>query len=227
MYELYIDQELVFPDGSSMKSDELSDTPYAILKKVPCVIDVSKGITMAFSPLGPLAETFGIDVSQDDEKVVSELNAIRSAEYANSKLKAMTYSSVVSAAKFFAVSLPDEQAIEVADLYPEYEVDHAYKQNDRFQYNGSLYKVNQDHTSQAQWFPESPAPSRCIPISCLMSRATRFGSSLPVLMTLITRAMLCVIPIRMVSFISRLSMVTSGPRMPIRRAGRFIRRSKL
>ena len=153
MYELYIDQELVFPDGSSMKSDELSDTPYAILKKVPCVIDVSKGITMAFSPLGPLAETFGIDVSQDDETIVSELNAIRSAEYANSKLKAMTYSSVVSAAKLFAVSLPDEQAIEVADLYPEYEVDHAYKQNDRFQYNGSLYKVNQDHTSQAQWVP--------------------------------------------------------------------------
>ena len=153
MYELYIDQELVFPDGSSMKSDELSDTPYAILKKVPCVIDVSKGITMAFSPLGPLAETFGIDVSQDDKTIVSELNAIRSAEYANSKLKAMTYSSVVSAAKFFAVSLQDEQAIEVADLYPEYEVDHAYKQNDRFQYNGSLYKVNQDHTSQAQWVP--------------------------------------------------------------------------
>ena len=58
-----------------------------------------------------------------------------------------------TAIRFAALSFTDEQAVEVADLYPEFEFNHEYKQNDRFQYKGSLYKVNQDHTSQAQWVP--------------------------------------------------------------------------
>lgn len=51
------------------------------------------------------------------------------------------------------LDLDDEQALEVPDLYPVYEVDHAYKKDERFTYNGRLFKVNQDHTSAAQWVP--------------------------------------------------------------------------
>lgn len=47
------------------------------------------------------------------------------------------------------LDLDDEQALEVPDLYPVYEVDHAYKKDERFTYNGRLFKVNQDHTSAA------------------------------------------------------------------------------
>lgn len=153
MFELYTDQVLTFPDGSSKTKEELAGTPYEILTKVPSVIDVSLGITTAYYPLGPIAETYGIEQNDDPNVMVSELNAARSAEVSNAVVKNTSYSSLLSAAKMVALTFTDEQAVAVADLYPEYEVGHEYKQNDRFQYGHSLYKVNQAHTSQEQWVP--------------------------------------------------------------------------
>lgn len=153
MFELYTDQVLTFPDGSSKTREELAGTPYEILTKVPSVIDVSLGVTTAYYTLGPIAETYGIEQNDDPNVMVSELNAARSAEVSNAVVKNTSYSSLLFAAKMVALTFTDEQAIEVPDLYPEYELNHEYKQNDRFQYNGSLYKVNQGHTSQAQWVP--------------------------------------------------------------------------
>ena len=153
MFELYTDQVLTFPDGSSKTREELAGTPYEILTKVPSVIDVSLGVTTAYYPLGPIAETYGIEQNDDPNVMVSELNAARAAEVSNAVVKNTSYSSLLSAAKMVALTFTDEQAIEVPDLYPEYELNHEYKQNDRFQYNGSLYKVNQAHTSQEQWVP--------------------------------------------------------------------------
>lgn len=153
MFELYTDQVLTFPDGSSKTKEELAGTPYEILTKVPSVIDVSLGVTTAYYPLGPIAETYGIEQNDDPNVMVSELNAARSAEVSNAVVKNTSYSSLLSAAKMVALTFTDKQAIEVPDLYPEYELNHEYKQNDRFQYGGTLYKVNQAHTSQEQWVP--------------------------------------------------------------------------
>lgn len=154
MYELYTDQTMTFPDGSTKTKSELEGTPYAILLKVPCVIDVSMGITSAYSPLGPLADMYGISVDdRSPEEVVTEINAARARQIESQRLKSDTYASVLTSAKITAQSFTDEQAIEVPDLYPEFELDHQYKKDERFQYNGSLYKVNQDHTSQEQWVP--------------------------------------------------------------------------
>lgn len=153
MFELYTDQVLTFPDGSSKTKEELAGTPYEILTKVPSVIDVSLGITTAYYPLGPIAETYGIEQNDDPNVMISELNAARSAEVSNAVVKNTSYSSLLSAAKMVALTFTDEQAVKVADLYPEFEIGHEYKQNDRFQYGHSLYKVNQAHTSQAQWVP--------------------------------------------------------------------------
>lgn len=153
MFELYTDQVLTFPDGSSKTREELAGTPYEILTKVPSVIDVSLGITTAYYPLGPIAETYGIEQNDDPNVMVSELNAARSAEVSNAVIKNTSYSSLLSAAKMVALTFTDAQAIEVPNLYPEFELNHEYKQNDRFQYGGTLYKVNQAHTSQAQWVP--------------------------------------------------------------------------
>lgn len=64
------------------------------------------------------------------------------------------------ALQLFAGTLPEEQAIEVATIYPAYQAGTAYKAG---QYitcgtdgNGDpiLYKVVQDHTGQADWPPE-------------------------------------------------------------------------
>ena len=44
------------------------------------------------------------------------------------------------------------------DLYESYQVDKLYKVDDVFKYEGKLYKVIQEHTSQGDWIPsELPA----------------------------------------------------------------------
>lgn len=55
-----------------------------------------------------------------------------------------------------AQSLTDEQAIEVQPIYPEWSGDGAeYKKDYKVNYNEILYKVLQDHTSQADWTPDA------------------------------------------------------------------------
>ena len=56
-------------------------------------------------------------------------------------------------------TLTDEQAIECADIYPEWNGDgKQYAVGDRVTYNEKLYKVLQAHTSQTGWTPTA-APS--------------------------------------------------------------------
>ena len=61
--------------------------------------------------------------------------------------------SIEKAAKMIATTFTDSQALRVPDLYDPFEFGHEYKKDDRFTYNGILFKVNQDHTSQEQWIP--------------------------------------------------------------------------
>ena len=51
----------------------------------------------------------------------------------------------------------DEQACEVAVLYPEWREDIAYKVGERILYDDVLYKVLIAHTSQATWTPDVSA----------------------------------------------------------------------
>ena len=63
------------------------------------------------------------------------------------------------AASYVAETFTDEQALNVPTLYDNWTGDSAsYKTGKRLRYNGVLYKVLQDHTSQADWTPEA-APS--------------------------------------------------------------------
>lgn len=54
-----------------------------------------------------------------------------------------------------SVSLPDEDAIRAAELFPAWKADHKYSVGDRIRYAGKLYKVVQEHTSQADWLPDA------------------------------------------------------------------------
>lgn len=57
-----------------------------------------------------------------------------------------------------AGSLPEEEAVENIELFPEWIPDgHEYNPGDRVRYNGELYKVLQAHSSQDDWAPESAA----------------------------------------------------------------------
>lgn len=55
-------------------------------------------------------------------------------------------------------SLPDETALNVVSLYPAWEADIEYTTDFKVQYNITLYKCLQAHTSQADWTPTA-APS--------------------------------------------------------------------
>lgn len=50
-------------------------------------------------------------------------------------------------------TLSDEQAVITPVLFPVWQVNIAYKKGDRVRYNGKLYKVIQEHTSQINWEP--------------------------------------------------------------------------
>lgn len=67
------------------------------------------------------------------------------------------------ALQMFVRSLTDEEAMEVATVYPKYEVGKAYKLDDIFSYglndvqDPQLYRVVQDHTSAEEWIPSETA----------------------------------------------------------------------
>lgn len=62
-----------------------------------------------------------------------------------------------------AANLTDEQAMQIADLYPDWAAMKAYPENEIVKYGVNadgetqLYKVIQAHTSQADWTPDTAA----------------------------------------------------------------------
>lgn len=73
------------------------------------------------------------------------------------------------ALQMFAQSLTNEQALEIATVYPKYEEGKIYNVGEYFTYgvndvgDPQLYKVIQNHTSQADWIP-SDTPTLYEPI---------------------------------------------------------------
>lgn len=51
-------------------------------------------------------------------------------------------------------SATDEQALGSIQIYPTWQEDKAYISGERVRYNDILYKVLQNHTSQADWTPD-------------------------------------------------------------------------
>lgn len=54
-----------------------------------------------------------------------------------------------------SVTLDDETALTGVELFPAWIVGKAYAVNDRAQYDGTLYKCIQAHTSQSDWMPSA------------------------------------------------------------------------
>lgn len=67
------------------------------------------------------------------------------------------------ALQIFAATLTDEQAMEVATVYPAWEAGRSYAVGDIIRYGENatgdpqLYKVVQAHTSAAEWLPDATA----------------------------------------------------------------------
>lgn len=160
MYKLF-DREngtYTLPNGKIKTSSDLSTDPqYAVLFAKDCVVAVMDGVLSSYETLASFASHYGIDYetdSSDDPETVLALVLSKKKERDDlQEQNARLVPSMVKAASIVALSFTDEQALEVPDLYPVYEVDHAFKKDERFTYNGRLFKVNQAHTSAAQWVP--------------------------------------------------------------------------
>ena len=73
------------------------------------------------------------------------------------------------AVQMFCQTLTDEQAMEIATVYPVYAVGKAYKADEMFTYGTNdvgdpqLYRVVSEHTSQEDWMPDK-TPALYTPI---------------------------------------------------------------
>lgn len=54
-----------------------------------------------------------------------------------------------------ASTMTDATALTAVELFPMWTVGKAYAVSDRAQYNGTLYKCIQAHTSQSDWTPDA------------------------------------------------------------------------
>ena len=50
--------------------------------------------------------------------------------------------------------LEDKKALQYMEMYPLWQSDLSVKVNERYQYNGRLYKCVQAHTTQSDWTPD-------------------------------------------------------------------------
>lgn len=69
-----------------------------------------------------------------------------------SRQKALALRQLIEKA---SISLSDEDALNGIELFPSYQVGVTYTKDFRFNQNGKLYKVLQDHISQEDWKPDS------------------------------------------------------------------------
>ena len=144
------------PSGKKVTSSDLKvDPQYQILFEKDCIVDVEDSVITSIQLLSNFAKIYGLDYSSESRENAKDIfdQAIQKKNVAEASSLTPVQDIVRKAASFAALSFTDEQALEVPDLYPVYEVDHAYKKDERFTYNGRLFKVAQAHTSQEQWVP--------------------------------------------------------------------------
>ena len=156
MYELFEDNNAyIFPNGKTKTGGEIKlSGDFPILNSgLECVVNKNGGIVGSFSTLDEIKEQYGIFNETDKDIAINEINRLYLDAKHRQLMESTLSKTMVKAASFVALTFTDEQALEVPDLYPAYEVDHAYKKDERFTYNGRLFKVNQDHTSAEQWVP--------------------------------------------------------------------------
>ena len=66
----------------------------------------------------------------------------------------MNYKELKEYVKAARVTASDEVALQGLALYPYWKEGQAVKVDERYQHNGTLYRVIQAHTTQADWTPD-------------------------------------------------------------------------
>lgn len=104
----------------------------------------------------PLSESIG-DWEEISEDRANEIRQAKKAASGQAELQMQQFSQQMKLASMAinTMSLTDEQALEVKDLYPQWEdlIGQELAVGFKFQYAGQLYKVLQAHTAQSDWVP--------------------------------------------------------------------------
>lgn len=70
------------------------------------------------------------------------------------KVKAMQILTAETKANINTMKMSNTEALSVKEFYPEWSADSVQvKKGEKYQYNGKLYEVVQDHTTQSNWSP--------------------------------------------------------------------------
>ena len=155
MYSVFDDKTIyTLPTGIEVIGSELKENPsYNILKNSKSVVNIDGGYFVGIRNIDSLLQAYGLSSTGNINDDVVNVNSFIEKSRVKEAQSVNTFDSMLKVAKFSAITLTDEQALEVRDLYPAFEIGHAYKKDERFTYNGHLFKVNQNHTSQEQWVP--------------------------------------------------------------------------
>lgn len=101
----------------------------------------------------------------EEDKLQVEANRTRTnlqAMAINAMMMTLAGNDLTDAKREYQTSLlaiSDDVALKISDVFPVWSGDGVeYKKDTKLTYNGILYKVLQDHTSQASWTPDA-APS--------------------------------------------------------------------
>ena len=155
MYSVFDDKTIyTLPTGIEVIGSELKENPsYNILKNSKSVVNIDGGYFVGIRNIDSLLQAYGLSSTGNINDDVVNVNSFIEKSRVKEAQSVNTFDSMLKVAKFSAITLTDEQALEVRDLYPAFEIGHVYKKDERFTYNGHLFKVNQNHTSQEQWVP--------------------------------------------------------------------------
>ena len=101
----------------------------------------------------------------EEEKLQIEVNSTRAnlqTMAINAMMMTLAGNDLTDAKREYQTSLmsiDDDVALKIPDVFPSWSGDSVeYKKDTKLTYNGNLYKVLQDHTSQESWTPDA-APS--------------------------------------------------------------------
>ena len=152
----------------SLFDTELSEV--AALDNVKLTLTISDNDTMIFDGYqivsfdanpDAISVTFAKQLDDATAKSINALEenyqALHNMVVSNNDISTSKFTSVqnVLAPIIMRENITDKEALNFQEFYPSWQVGFDYKKNWIIQYDGSLYRIGQDHTSQEQWTPGS------------------------------------------------------------------------
>ena len=152
----------------SLYDTELSEV--TALNKVKLTLTISDNDTMIFDGYqivsfdvhpDSIGVTFAKKLNDATAKSINALEenyqTLHNMVVSNNDISTSKFASVQNALApiIMRENLTDKEAFDFKEFYPSWQVGFDYKKGWIIQYDGSLYRIGQDHTSQEQWVPGS------------------------------------------------------------------------